>query len=62
MPGRIEINPSFPGAYTSLAWVLHKYEYDWAGAEQNYRKAIELNPNHATANHWYGIFLFETKG
>jgi len=57
----LEINPSFPGAYTSLAWVLHKYEYDWAGAEQNYRKAIELNPNHATANHWYGIFLFETR-
>ena len=57
----LEINPSFPGAYTSLAWVLHKYEYDWAGAEQSYRKAIELNPNHATANHWYGIFLSETR-
>ena len=56
----LEINPSFPGAYTSLAWVLHKYEYDWEGAEQNYRKAIELNPNHTTANHWYGIFLYET--
>jgi len=53
----MELNPRLPGAYTSLAWVLHKYDYDWEGAEFNYRKAVELNPNYASANHWYGIFL-----
>ena len=55
----MELNPKLPGAYTSLAWVLHKYDYDWEGAEFNYRKAVELNPNYASANHWYGIFLHE---
>ena len=51
------INPKLASAYTSIAWVQHNYEYDWAGAEKNYRKGIELNPNYATGNHWYGIFL-----
>ena len=50
-------NPNLPKAYTSLAWVLHQYEYDWKGAEENYRRAAELNPNYATMNHWFGIFL-----
>jgi len=53
----IEKNPNLASAYTSLAWVLHNYEYDWKGAEENYSKAIELNPNYATVNHWFGIFL-----
>ena len=51
------INPKLASAYTSIAWVQHNYEYDWAGAEENYRKGIELNPNYATGNHWYGILL-----
>jgi TolB-like protein/Flp pilus assembly protein TadD len=50
-------NPNLAKAYTSLAWVLHQYEYDWKGAEENYRRAAELNPNYATMNHWFGIFL-----
>ena len=57
----LEINPN-TGRLTHRCLGLCKYEYDWAGAEQNYRKAIELNPNHATANHWYGIFLFTLVG
>ncbi len=52
-----EKNPNLASAYTSLAWVLHNYEYDWKRAEENYSKAIELNPNYATGNHWFGIFL-----
>jgi len=55
----MEINPNLSGAYTSLAWVLHKYDYDWEGAEANYKKGLQLNPNYATGNHWYGIFLTE---
>ena len=52
-----KINPNMGSAYTSIAWVQHNYDYDWAGAEENYRKGIELNPNYATGNHWYGILL-----
>ena len=53
----IEKNPNLVEAYTSLAWVLHNYEYDWKRAEENYRKAIELNPNYATGHQWFAIFL-----
>jgi tetratricopeptide (TPR) repeat protein len=54
----IELNPELASAYNSIAWVLHAYEYDWAGAEANYRKAIQLNPNYATGHHWFGEFLY----
>ena len=30
------------------------YDYDFAGAEREYKRAIELNPNYATAHHFYG--------
>ena len=53
----IEINPDLAGAYTSLGWVYVNYEYDWAAADSSFRKSIQLNPNYATANHWFGLFL-----
>jgi tetratricopeptide (TPR) repeat protein len=34
-------------------------EYDFAGAEREYKRAIELDPNYATAHQWYGILLFD---
>jgi serine/threonine protein kinase/tetratricopeptide (TPR) repeat protein len=46
-------------AHTSLANILSK-EWDWAGAEREFRRAIELNPNYATAHHWYYILLSNT--
>jgi adenylate cyclase len=30
---------------------------DWAGAEGEYRRSIALNPNYATAHHWYALYL-----
>jgi len=53
----IEINPDLAGAYTSLGWVYVNYEYDWAAADSSFRKSIQLNPNYATANHWFGLYL-----
>ena len=43
-------------AHASLANVLHTYEYDWANAEKEYKRALEINPNYASAHHWYGEF------
>jgi tetratricopeptide (TPR) repeat protein len=37
--------------------VREHFEWDWAGAEQEFKRAIELNPNSATAHHWYGAYL-----
>ncbi len=44
-------------AYTSLAYASLLYDWDWSGAEQKFRRAIELNPNYATAHHFYSIYL-----
>jgi tetratricopeptide (TPR) repeat protein len=37
--------------------VRESYDWDWAGAEQEYKRAIELDPNYATAHEWYGMHL-----
>ncbi len=37
---------------------VNAHEYDFAGAEREYKHAIELDPNYATAHQWYGILLF----
>ena len=43
-------------AYTSLG-LLKQEKYEQDGAETAYKKAISLNPNYATAYHWYGSLL-----
>jgi TolB-like protein/DNA-binding winged helix-turn-helix (wHTH) protein/Flp pilus assembly protein TadD len=40
-------------AHTSLAFVLDLFDWDWAGADKEYRQAIELSPSYATAHQWY---------
>jgi tetratricopeptide (TPR) repeat protein len=40
-----------------LAVIAQDYDWDWRTAEKEYRHAIELDPNYATAHHWYAVFL-----
>lgn len=56
----IALDPDLSEAHTSLAHVLHNFEWDWRGAEQEYLRAIDLNPNNAVAHHWYGHLLMQT--
>ncbi len=44
-------------AHTSLGSVKTFYDWDWPGAEIEFKRAIELNPNYATAYHWYSHYL-----
>jgi TolB-like protein/Tfp pilus assembly protein PilF len=53
----LEIDDMLTEAYTSLAWVKFTYEWDFAGAEGEFKRAIELNPNYATVHHWYALYL-----
>jgi TolB-like protein/Flp pilus assembly protein TadD/tRNA A-37 threonylcarbamoyl transferase component Bud32 len=53
----LEIDDTLAEAHTALAYVMHYYDWDWVGAEREYKRAIALNPNHATAHHWYGLSL-----
>lgn len=53
----VALDPALAEARTSLAAALEMFEWNFAGAEQEYRKALELGPEYATAHHRYGMFL-----
>jgi TolB-like protein len=53
----IEIDPTLAEAHVSLAHPLLYYDRDFAGAERELKKAIELNPKYPIAHHWYAIYL-----
>jgi len=44
-------------AHASLAWSLFIHDWDWAGADREFRRAIELDPRYATAHQWYAFLL-----
>jgi len=50
----LEIDPTLGEAHAVLGSVAIYYEWDWPRAEREYKRAIELSPNYATAHHWYG--------
>jgi TolB-like protein/Flp pilus assembly protein TadD len=53
----LSLDDQLAEAYISLGLVLNYYDYDFAGAEARFKRAIELNPNSATARHFYGNLL-----
>ncbi len=53
----LEIDGDLAEAHTSLAYVKYQYEWDWAGGESEFRRALELNPNYSTAHQWYALEL-----
>lgn len=53
----LEIDDSLAEAHTSLAGIKSDYEWDYVGAENEIKRALTLNPNYATAHHWYAQLL-----
>jgi tetratricopeptide (TPR) repeat protein len=53
----IQLDDGLAEAHASLAGLRAFAEYDWAGAEAAYERAIEINPNYADARFFYGTFL-----
>jgi len=53
----LEIDEMLADAHVSLAQLKRRYDYDWVAAEREYKRALELDPNNATAHHWYGYDL-----
>lgn len=53
----LELEPSLAEAHTSLAFQAFLFDWDWAAAEERFRRAIALNPYYAGAHHWYANHL-----
>jgi TolB-like protein/Flp pilus assembly protein TadD/predicted Ser/Thr protein kinase len=53
----VQLDDKLAEAHNSLEGVKADYDWDWAGAEREGRRAIELNPNYAPAHQWYGSTL-----
>jgi len=53
----VALAPELPEAHTSLAHVLHNFDWDWDGADREYARAIALNPGNAVAHHWRAHLL-----
>ena len=52
----LQLDPSLAEAHTSLAFVKMHFEWDWPGAQQEFKRAIELNPTYPTAHQWYAYW------
>jgi serine/threonine protein kinase/tetratricopeptide (TPR) repeat protein len=55
----VDIDPTLAEAYTSRAFVKLAYDWDWPGAEADFKKALELNSKYATAHQWYASYLMQ---
>jgi DNA-binding winged helix-turn-helix (wHTH) protein/TolB-like protein/Tfp pilus assembly protein PilF len=53
----LELDDQLAEAHTALAYTLSGYDYEFANAEQELKRAIELNPHYATAHQFYGELL-----
>lgn len=53
----LALNDRLVEAHASLGFIKYKFEWDWRGAEIEFKRALALNPNYATAHHWYGESL-----
>ncbi len=53
----LEIDETLAEAHTALADVMYEYDWKFAEAEKEFKRAIELNPNYATTRHWYAEYL-----
>jgi TolB-like protein/DNA-binding winged helix-turn-helix (wHTH) protein/Flp pilus assembly protein TadD len=53
----LSLDPSLAEAHTALALIIQNHDWNWEQAERHFRQAIALNPNYATAHHWYAEHL-----
>jgi len=53
----IELDPDMADGHISLAYVKLSYDWDLNGAGREFSRALELNPNSATARHWYSHYF-----
>jgi len=58
----LAIAPTLAEAHVSLAHIKGNYEWDWTAAEQEWRQALALDPDYATAHQWYAVHYLTPTG
>lgn len=58
----VEMDSRSAEAHNSLAAVTAFYDWDWPGAEREFKRALELDQNYPPAHHWYGIVYLAAFG
>jgi tetratricopeptide (TPR) repeat protein len=53
----LSLDDGLAEAHASLALIAQNYDWDWATADKEFRRTIELDPNYATGHHWYAEHL-----
>jgi TolB-like protein/DNA-binding winged helix-turn-helix (wHTH) protein len=53
----LEIDRTLAEAHASLGMIRIEYDWDWSSSEDEFKRAIQLNPNYATAHQWYAQYL-----
>jgi TolB-like protein/DNA-binding winged helix-turn-helix (wHTH) protein/Flp pilus assembly protein TadD len=53
----LQMDDALAEAHASMAYVKTYFDWDWPSAEQEFRRALELNPNHAATHHAYSRYL-----
>ena len=56
----LALDETLAQAHVSLGRVMAAFDWDWTGAEKEYKRAIELNPRYGVAHQWYGGYLEAT--
>jgi TolB-like protein/DNA-binding winged helix-turn-helix (wHTH) protein len=56
----LELDNSLSDAHNSLAYVKLTYDWDWPGAEAEFKRSLELNPGYAHGHHWYAHLLLSS--
>jgi TolB-like protein/Tfp pilus assembly protein PilF len=53
----LELDDSLAEVHATLGWIKGFFDVDWDGAEREFKRAMELNPDYATAHQWRAAFL-----
>jgi hypothetical protein len=58
----LEIDADLADAHTALGWIKMTCDWDRAGTEREFKRALEINPNDWTARQWYAVYFKRRDG